>query len=265
MKKKKKNKRSVMSASLVSTGQMPNKGSGLVLKCDYRESDFEHWPRPTELQLARLAAQLARTKRIKPQQLVQEAWELYWASCRKIQADYRDQEACFEHERQAEASSDDWDQPPQPAVPQPKKYPVTFREMEKLLLPKQKGRTAERASLIREYIFAQLVGRCFVVRPQFAPVSYWELEPDVLEKLRQQLKEEVTRQFEQFRKNVYSAEAYTRLAASFLEWHRRYIAAKKAAAARKRWGKGDEKQDGATEKPGQGDPEISKKNLQTSG
>ena len=38
----------------------------------------------------------------------------------------------------------------------------------------------------------------------------------------------------------------------------------KAAAARKRWGKGDEKQDDATEKPGQGDPEISKKNLQNS-
>ena len=40
--------------------------------------------------VANLAARLARTEKIDPKQLVNEAWDLYWESCRKIQADHRE-------------------------------------------------------------------------------------------------------------------------------------------------------------------------------
>jgi hypothetical protein len=50
------------------------KEQSLVIRYDYREQDFEQWPRPSELELARLAAQLARTEKIDPKQLVAEAW-----------------------------------------------------------------------------------------------------------------------------------------------------------------------------------------------
>src|SRR5512135_2646567 len=64
------------------------KSDRLVLTCDHRDAPFEHWPRPTEMQLAELAARLARTEKIDPKQLVAEAWSLYWESCKKIQQDH---------------------------------------------------------------------------------------------------------------------------------------------------------------------------------
>jgi hypothetical protein len=64
------------------------KCKGLVLRCDHRELDFEYWPRPSELELAHLAARLARTSPIDPKQLVKEAWSIYWESCQKIKKDY---------------------------------------------------------------------------------------------------------------------------------------------------------------------------------
>jgi len=53
------------------------KADSLILTCDHRDAPFEHWPRPTELQLAELAARLACTEKIDPKQLVAEAWRLY--------------------------------------------------------------------------------------------------------------------------------------------------------------------------------------------
>ena len=47
----------------------------------------------------------------------------------------------------------------------------------------------------------------------------------------------VARRFEKLRKTAYDAEAYCRFAVPFLEWHQRFIAAKKAAASRARWAK----------------------------
>ena len=217
--------------------------SSLVIRGDYREHDFEHWPRPRELDLARLAAQLARTEKLDPKQLVAEAWELYWESCRTIQADHRKVEAYFAHEAELDRELN-WPEPAA-AVPMPKKFPVNHRQVEALLLPKQKGRTAERATLIREFVFSQLARTCLVVRPNLTMLTYWELEADRLEQLRQKLKDEVARHFEKLRKTTYDAEAYRRFAVSFLEWHRRFIAAKKASAARTRWAKEEEKRSAA--------------------
>lgn len=211
--------------------------SSLVICGDYREHDFEHWPRPSELDLARLAAQLARTEKLDSKQLVAAAWELYWESCRTIQADHRKVEAYFAREAELDRELNWSELETAAAVPMPKKFPVNHRQVEALLLPKQKGRTAERAALIREFIFSQLARTCLVVRPKLAAVSYWELEADRQEQLRQKLKDEVARHFEKLRKTTYDAETYHRFAVLFLEWHRRFIAAKKAAAARARWAK----------------------------
>lgn len=213
------------------------KEQSLVLRYDYREQDFEHWPRPSELELARLGAQLARTEKIDPKQLVAEAWGLYWESCRTLQADHRKVAAYFAQEAELERQLD-WPEPePVAAIPMPKKFPVNYRQVEVLLLPKQRGRTADRAGLIREYIFFQLTRTCLVVRPQLAAVSYWEMAADFQAQLRQKLKDEIDRRFEKLRQTAYDAEAYHRFAVPFLEWHRCSLAAKKAAAARTRWAK----------------------------
>jgi hypothetical protein len=212
--------------------------ASLVICGDYREQDFEHWPRPSELELARLAAQLARSENIDPKQLVAAAWELYRESCRRLQADHR--EVAAYHERLDRVEPDDTTVGLPQWLPMPKKFPVNHRQVEALLLPKQKGRTAERAALIREFIFSQLARTCLVVRPKLAAVSYWELAADRREQLRQKLKDEVARHFEKLRKTTYDAETYHRFAVLFLEWHRRFIAAKKASAARTRWAKEEE-------------------------
>lgn len=211
--------------------------SSLIVCGGYREHDFEHWPQPSKLDLARLAAQLVRTEKLDPKQLVAEAWELYWESCRPILADHRKVEAFFAHEAELDRELN-WPEPEAAAaVPMPKKFPVNHRQVEALLLPKQNGRTAERAALIREFIFSQLARTCLVVRPKLAAVSYWGLEADLLEQLRQKLKDEVARHFEKLRKTMYDTEAYHRFAVPFLEWRRRFIAAQKASAARARWAK----------------------------
>jgi len=71
------------------------------------------------------------------------------------------------------------------------------------------------------------------------------MDRDVLEELRHKMKDNVTRRFEEYRKTVFDAEAYARFAVSFLEWRRRFIAAKKASAARTRWAKEEEKRQAA--------------------
>lgn len=238
--------------------------ANLILECDYRDQDFEYWPRPSELDLARLAAQLARVERLDPKQLVAAAWELYWESCRRLQADHRAVRAFHEHlERLVDEPEDTAGALPA-GVPMPKKYPVTHRQIEGLLLPQQKGRTAERASLIREYFFAQLARGCLVLRPQVGLMTYWEMEPDLLEQLRQKLKDDVAKHFEKYRQTNFDAEAYARFAKSFLTWRQRYVAAKKAAAARKRWAREEAKRHSANSQTEPEESNAPKRNSQKS-
>ncbi len=214
---------------------------GLVLTagCDYRAEDFDCWPRPTELELAQLAARLARTDKLDPKQLVEDAWAIYWESCRKIQDDHRAVKVNGEKESLAEAALAAVTAQPRPALPQPKKYPVTFREMETLLLPKQKGRTANRASLIREYLLSECLGTCIALRPKPHPLTYWELDEKALNHMREIFSGQVAAKFGQYRTRHFDEAAYGRFAEGFLKWHRQYIAEKRSAAARKRWGQGE--------------------------
>jgi len=153
--------------------------NGLVVTSDHRNEIFEYWPRPTEIQLAELAARLARSEKIDPKQLVDEAWSIYWASCEKIKVDYHEVER-----RIQEMESFDNDLLYEDEhLAMPGKFPITFQEMELLLLPKLKGRTAERASLFREYIFASLVG-CHMPRSVEEPIHpYWDCPLSDLDRL----------------------------------------------------------------------------------
>jgi hypothetical protein len=181
--------------------------------------------------------------------LVAEAWKLYWESCRRLQSDHREVTAYHAHLERLDNEPEGAEEALPTWVPVPKKYPVTHLQVEALLLPKLKGRTAGRADRIREYLFFQLARTCLVVRPRLAALSYWEMEADLLKQLRVRMKDEIDRHFEKFRKTVFDEEAYARFAVSFLQWHRRYLAAKKAAAARKRWGTADEAQNGPVDEP----------------
>lgn len=230
----KKSKKLKTSKKFAPSGSEP----GLVLTAisDYRDGDLEFWPRPTEWQLAQLAAQLSRSDKLDAKQLIHDAWEIYWEGCRKIQNDHRAQKAWNEHESAADATLHDWIHQPQPEVPQPKKYPVTFREMEILLLPGNYGHTAERAHLIREYVLSEFLGTCMVVRPRPHPLTYWELDPTALNELREHFRGQVDAKFGHYRAQLFNEGDYVRFADSFLKWHRRYISEKRSAAARKRWG-----------------------------
>ena len=120
-------------------------------------------------------------------------------------------------------------------MPTPKKYPVSFRELEILLLPKQKGRTANRASLIREYLLSECLGMCMALRPKPHPLTYWELDEKALNHLRELFSGQVAAKFGQIRARPFDEVTYVRFAEGFLKWHRQYIAEKRSAAARKRW------------------------------
>jgi hypothetical protein len=215
---------------------------GLVLTAggDYRDEGFDCWPRPTELELAQLAARLARGDKHDAKQLVEDAWAIYWESCQKIQDDHRAVKASLEKESLADAALDELAGQSQPAVPRPKKYPVRFREMEILLLPKQKGRTANRASLIREYLLSECLGRtCMALRPKPHPLTYWELDVKALNGLREHFSVQVATRFGHLRASHFSEAEYIRFADAFLKWHRRYISETRSEAARKRWGQGE--------------------------
>jgi hypothetical protein len=209
----------------------------LVLECASYARNPEDWPRPTELQLAGLAARLARTEKIEPKQLVREAWEVYMESCQKLCDDHRNLQR---RHRLEEAEIDAMDAAAA-GLPMPKKYPVTFQEMELLLLPKLVGRTAERAMLFREYIFATLVSwDCDTPFHNVSP-DYWDSPMHELDELRENASEQVAQTFGQWRKKLYDALEYAEFAARFLMWyatwtdHRNSDA--KAANARKGWAK----------------------------
>jgi hypothetical protein len=62
-----------------------------------------------------------------------------------------------EYFRQIEGADDhqfDWaEEDVSESMPLPKNFPITYSKLELLLLPKLKGRTAERAKIIREFLF----------------------------------------------------------------------------------------------------------------
>jgi hypothetical protein len=114
--------------------------------------------------------------------------------------------------------------------------------MEKLLLPRLKGRTAERAALFREFAFAELMGQSTaIIDGKFCPISYWELDADDLEGLRNRFKDTISERFGKFRTSTYDAPGYARFATRFFQRHRKWTKRRnseaKAANARKGWEK----------------------------
>jgi hypothetical protein len=216
-----------------------------TIKCsaDHRDNDFEYWPRPSELELTRWAVQLARTGKMDPRQLVEEAWALYWESCRKIQQDHRAQQAFFENEGLDNDHSDEIEYYAQASLPTPAEYPVTFHAMELLLLPKLSGRTAERATVFREYFFASLMGWNCPGLSKNPTSSYWNCPGPELDQTRnkESIKNEVARIFAKWRKTVFDAQAYSAFATKFLRWYREWNAIRnsevKAINALKGWEK----------------------------
>lgn len=196
-----------------------------------RQDGFERWKRPSEMELARLAAQLARTEKIDPKQLVAEAWSIYRESCQRIEQDQRESE-------RAQAIAVEKAREKETQIPEPEKYPVTFAEIELLLLPKLKGRTAERAELFREHIFAEMVNR---QADRNEESSYWDCSPSVLEEMRDQARDMVSREFAELRAAKYHANDYMQFARSFLSWYGGYSELRnseaKAANALKGWEK----------------------------
>jgi len=214
------------------------KQKGIVLSSDHRDQSFEYWPRPSELELAHLAARLARTEKIDPKLLVKEAWDLYWESCRKIQADHREVGGMLE---EAEAHDDEMWAEERGGLPQPEKFPVTFQAMELLLLPKLKGRMGERAAVFREYALSQIVSGSFTFRGGFRVLSYWDFQPEVLAELREKYRVMAAERFASWRESVYGVTAYAKFAGSFLRWYCRWTERRnseaRAANARKGWEK----------------------------
>jgi len=117
---------------------------------------------------------------------------------------------------------------------------LPYAKVERLLLPQSSGRTAGRAQLVREYLFAELMATAFVFRPKPRQCSYWELrrkQPKDLSLMREKLKETISEQFGQLRSRIFDEQQNTRFAGVFIQWHRRYKTANRADAARKRWAK----------------------------
>jgi len=185
------------------------------------------------MELAHLAARLARGKKIDPSQLVDEAWQLYLASCRKIKGDYLDAQ-CILQEAAARAAE-------AKLIPRPESYPVSFQNVEFLLLPKLKGRTAERAALFREYFFAELVNRQTSSMDGDCDFSYWDYTPPELDELREAAQERVAEELATTQRRFYDAGTYVSFAASFLKWHRSWTDIRnseaKASNAKRGWEK----------------------------
>lgn len=202
----------------------PAPTSGLILTQDYRDHDFVYWPRPTEMELARLAAQLARGETIAPQQLIQDAWNLYWESCRRLKQDHGDVKRYFEAEDQFDAALlEDLDGGAEP-IPQPKTFPVSFLEMERLLLPKLKGRTADRAVVVREYVFAGIIRNQRAALKAMDDMEGPLYSPQQLDELREQARDQITSEFTRLRIRTFDEPAYLRFAHDFLDWYRAYRA-----------------------------------------
>jgi hypothetical protein len=209
---------------------------------DYRQQDFHCWPRPSELNLARLAAQLAGPEKINPQQLVKDAWAIYWESCRVLKEDDQMVAKCFQRLEGGDDPQYDYpeERESQP-IPTPKSVPVSYEKVELLLLPKLSGRTGKRASVFREYAFAQLISGSFTLRGGFRVLSYWDFQPEVLVELREKFGGMVAERYGLWRKSVFDANAYAKFAGPFLSWYSRWAERNnskvRAANARQGWEK----------------------------
>lgn len=210
------------------------------ISTDYRQEDFQYWPRPTELELARLAAQLARTQKIDPVQLVKEAWALYWESCRMLKADDRMVEDYFKAiEGEDDHQYDYPDEADAPTWPVPKKYPVAYREVEMLLLPKLKGRTAERAKIMRDFVFVDYVRSKHAGLKTADGMGMMKFNSEDLERLRKESEDECAEVFQYLRAKKFDAREYDAFAHYFLTWYRQrsgYLKSLvRSESARKRW------------------------------
>jgi hypothetical protein len=103
--------------------------------------------------------------------------------------------------------------------------------VEVLLLPKLKGRTAERASLFREHIFAGIVDRQSCADGETG--SYWDHSANDLDDWRDLAWDEVNRMFAEQRAATYHAEEYLKFARSFLNWYGGYSELRKAKPKRR--------------------------------
>ena len=194
--------------------------SGIKLRCDHREEEqLEYWPRPSELQLAELAARLARTTVVDPRQLVAEAWALYWESCRVIREDHKHVTTFFENEGRWQDLPDDEVKRPEPSLPVPKHYPVSYRDAELLLLPKLKGRTANRARVMRDFLFADYVRSKMAEMTPVVGKSIVSPTGEQLSQLREEFKEEVPGLFAELRRMTFDRGYFAAFAQQFLTWY----------------------------------------------
>jgi hypothetical protein len=172
--------------------------------------------------------------------LVKEAWNIYWESCHKIKEDYLEVELPLTEMEEFDSRPDRLLKD-QCELPQPKNFPVTFQEMELLLLPKLKGRTAGRAALIREFIFALIVDQSRLSSEKGSSLSYWSCRPQDLADMRKTAQDLVAEEFGEFRRRVYDAQAYSEFGGAFLSWYSRWARLRnsqvRAANALKGWEK----------------------------
>ena len=193
------------------------KASGIKLRSDYREEEaFEYWPRPSELQLAELAARSARTPVIDPKQLVSEAWAIYQESCRVIREDHKHVTQFFEAEG---TEMPEAEMHPSLSLPVPKSYPVPYKEVERLLLPKLKGRTGDRAQVMRGFLFADYAHSKMEEMQSANGGSIVSPVGDQLKRLQDEFKEEVPEIFAQLRRMKFDQEYFARFAEEFLTWY----------------------------------------------
>lgn len=190
----------------------------LILKCEYRDREFEHWPRPSELELAMLAAQLAHSGKVEPKRLVATAWEVYWESCRTLQADYQKVEAYFAREAALEAKLDEPEEPADDPLPMPEQFPLGYRELELLLMPRLKGRTAERAKRIRTFLFLEYIVGPLQRQSELNGSSPRFFTAGELDKLREESKAQLDQLHEQLRATPLGESDYGHFARQFLTW-----------------------------------------------
>jgi hypothetical protein len=173
--------------------------------------------------------------------LVNEAWNIYWESCHKIKEDYLEVELPLMKWEEELCSQPDDSLEDQYELPQPKNFPVTFQEMELLLLPRLKGRTDRRAALIREFIFAQIVDQNLLPSEKGSSLSYWSCRPQDLADLRKTAQDLVAEEFGELRRKVYDAQVYSEFGGAFLSWYTRWARLRnsqaRAASALKGWEK----------------------------
>jgi hypothetical protein len=106
-------------------------------------------PKPTTAQLASLAAALSKDTRTEGTESLARSALQIWEAAHELLTNPPPPPA-----------------PAEPAVPQPKHYPVTLDQFLRLMLPRLTGRTGERYALFREYLR-------FRLRHPLPPAQKW--------------------------------------------------------------------------------------------